>query len=245
MRVLVEPVKHLQPGKAQVYLRPEANRLLERAIAIHGAPIYPTGSRSAGRTYADQLLLWERYQAGGPVASHPDTGPRPHMRFGALDISDEGARRAMLRAGWLATESSEWWHFEHPDCRDWPIVTDPYTADGGLTRRSTSVTLYYCTTTDKPSTRESPQPIQMYALAGESPGTSANWLETNSASVATGWASAHGSAVFLTRSSFAAFRDRYLEPLRIAGGTAGDDGEVLTALAQVPAKTVDELKARL
>lgn len=127
MATLVAPVPHTRPGKAQVYLRTEAVALLERAIAIYGQPIYPTGSRSGGRTYADQLLLWERHQAGGPVAAHPDRGPRPHMRYGAIDIDDQGARAAMRAAGWLATEPSEWWHFEHPDARSWPIVTDPTT----------------------------------------------------------------------------------------------------------------------
>lgn len=128
MATLVAPVPHTRPGKAQVYLRPEAVALLERATAIYGQPIYPTGSRSGGRTYADQLLLWERHQAGGPVAAHPDRGPRPHMRYGALDIDDESARAAMRAAGWLATEPSEWWHFEHPDARRWPVVTDPILA---------------------------------------------------------------------------------------------------------------------
>lgn len=125
----MEPVKHLRPGKAQVYLRPEANRLLEAAIRLYGQPIYPTGSGSAGRTYEQQLHYWNVYQAGGPVASHPDRGPNPHRRYGALDIDDPNARQAMLRAGWVATTPSEWWHFEHPDCRSWPIVTDPYTTE--------------------------------------------------------------------------------------------------------------------
>jgi len=122
----VEPVEHIRAGKAQVFLRPEANALLRAAIAVYGRPIFPTGSGSAGRTYAQQDFFWQRFQRNGsPVASRPDRGPRPHMRFGAIDISDYGARTAMLQAGWLATTPSEWWHFEHPDCRSWPIVTDP------------------------------------------------------------------------------------------------------------------------
>ena len=125
-RILVEPVEHIRQGKAQVFLRPEANALLRAAIAVYGRPIFPTGSGSAGRTYAQQDFFWQRFRRNGsPVASRPDRGPRPHMRFGAIDISDYGARTAMLQAGWLATTPSEWWHFEHPDCRSWPIVTDP------------------------------------------------------------------------------------------------------------------------
>jgi hypothetical protein len=136
MRVRVEPVRLLRPGKAQVFLRPEANRLLEAAIKLYGQPIYPTGAGSAGRTYEQQLHYWNIYQAGGPVASHPDYGPNPHRRYGALDISDPEARWAMLRAGWKATTPSEWWHFEHPDCRTWPIVTSPYVARTTTRRRS-------------------------------------------------------------------------------------------------------------
>jgi len=49
------------------------------------------------------------------------------MRFGAIDISDYRARKAMLRAGWVATTPSEWWHFEHPACRTWPVATETYT----------------------------------------------------------------------------------------------------------------------
>lgn len=88
-----------------------------------------------------------------------------------------------------------------------------------VTRRRGKImaTLYYCTKTDKPTSSESPQPVEEWALGGDSPGTSANWLPTKSQTVANGWAAGHGAAVFLTRSSYASFRERYLEPLKIAG----------------------------
>ena len=128
-RVLVGPVPNIRPGKAVVFLRPEALELLADAVEIYGAPIYPTGSGSAGRTYEQQLHYWNVFQNGGPIASHPDHGPNPHRRYGAIDIDNYRARAAMLKAGWLATTPSEWWHFEHPDCRSWPIVSDPYTEE--------------------------------------------------------------------------------------------------------------------
>lgn len=54
-----------------------------------------------------------------------------------------------------------------------------------------------------------------YALAGDSPGTSANWLESEDAGLAREWANAHGSAVSLNPStSWKTYRAAYLEPLR-------------------------------
>lgn len=132
MRVLVELWPRVLPGKKPVYVRPEVAARLRRAEARLGRPIYPTGSMSGGRTRAQQQALYDAYMAGkGPVASHPDTGPRPHMKFGAFDVSPEslaaGAREAMQAVGFEFTESSELWHSEEPGCRAWPVVTDPYT----------------------------------------------------------------------------------------------------------------------
>lgn len=50
-------------------------------------------------------------------------------------------------------------------------------------------------------------------LAGDSPGTPANWLGTKDQTVANGWAGAHGSAVWLTQKSINSFRKVYLSPL--------------------------------
>lgn len=53
-----------------------------------------------------------------------------------------------------------------------------------------------------------------YALAGESPGTSANWLETVDTDLARDWGIVHGNSVILSVSTWNGFRDRYLERLR-------------------------------
>lgn len=239
MRVLVEPVKQLRPGKAQVYLRPEANRLLEQAIRLYGQPIYPTGSGSAGRTYEQQLHYWNVYQAGGPVASHPDHGPNPHRRYGALDIDDPNARTAMIRAGWIATTPSEWWHFEHPDCRTWPIVTDPYTKpesddDMKLIRREGETpewSLFH-------PTLRGPSDLERGYLVITDPEVAKGFART--------WADGFGSEKGEPRDVYvtlqAAARWAYD---RNRTQTSVDLGPVLTAVAQVPASTAVEFSKRL
>lgn len=53
-----------------------------------------------------------------------------------------------------------------------------------------------------------------YALAGDSPGTSANWLVTTDTDLARAWGVVHGSAVPLSVPTWASYESRYLEPLR-------------------------------
>jgi hypothetical protein len=54
----------------------------------------------------------------------------------------------------------------------------------------------------------------LYALAGESPGTPANWLETSDYNgLAVPWARVHGSAVTLTKDTYSVFKGWHLQPL--------------------------------
>jgi hypothetical protein len=73
----------------------------------------------------------------------------------------------------------------------------------GSTRRGNMATMYYCID-DKE-----------WALGGDSPGTSANWLVTKESGVANQLASVHGNAIQLYRGSYTDFRNRYLEPLKV------------------------------
>jgi hypothetical protein len=61
----------------------------------------------------------------------------------------------------------------------------------------------------------------LFALAGESPGTPANWLETKDQELANQLAAQHGNAAYLTPESFAAWKAAYLAPLEVAGGSGG------------------------
>lgn len=54
-----------------------------------------------------------------------------------------------------------------------------------------------------------------YALAGDSPGTSANWLETSDIELASQWGEVHGRSVFLNPdTSWKTYKAAYLEALR-------------------------------
>lgn len=54
-----------------------------------------------------------------------------------------------------------------------------------------------------------------YALAGDSPGTSANWLESTDSDLARDWANSHGSAVSLNpNTSWKTYKAAYTEALR-------------------------------
>lgn len=252
MRTLVEPVRHIQEGKSQVYLRPGPNRRLERAIALYGQPIYPTGSGSAGRTREQQAYYYDQFKNhGGPVAANPNFGRRPHMRFGAIDIDDPGARGAMLAAGWVATTASEWWHFEDPDMvraapffRGWPIVTSFYTAS-----KETTVSMI------KKTERGVEWSLFAPLMSGPLGGTpdQLGYRVTGNESTARIWCDMFGIAF---ESVPVYSRDEYQRAQAEARAIAADVlariptssaslKPVLDAIATVPGKTVDELKVRL
>lgn len=70
--------------------------------------------------------------------------------------------------------------------------------------------------------------VAIWALGGDSPGTTANWIETREQSIANSWAAAHGPSVNLvTNAEFANFRSWYQQPVRTTGG-AGSGGAGLT-----------------
>lgn len=195
------------------------------------------------------------YRSTGAYRTNADTAAIPgalpdgdHERGIALDVRNWGAFARIDAEAFRAILSRNGWH--NLDSTGAPFPREPWhhvctktepPAGAGRKAGRGVATLYYSTKTDKPSTSASPQPVEAWALGGDSPGTSANWLETKSQSVASGWAAAHGSAVFLTRSSFASFRARYLEPLRIVGAaeSAGPTAE------QVADAVADEIGDRL
>lgn len=83
-----------------------------------------------------------------------------------------------------------------------------------------------------------------FALAGESPGTSANWLETTDGAFANKLAETHGNSKLLSSDTWDSWKARYLEPLKIAG-TVGEGGSAGSApSAAEVAKAVNDDAAR-
>lgn len=81
-----------------------------------GLELRPTGSMSSYRTYAQQQILWQRYQAGtGNLAARPGTS---NHGFGlAVDFATQQMRSTVdqigAKYGWSKQWSdapSEWWH---------------------------------------------------------------------------------------------------------------------------------------
>lgn len=82
-----------------------------------------------------------------------------------------------------------------------------------------------------------------WALAGESPGTPANWIPLSTQVTANEVAAIHGSFVPLGVASFDAMKASYLSPVSVSGGAAAvsvDLAPVLTELGKIPSATRDE-----
>lgn len=73
-------------------------------------------------------------------------------------------------------------------------------------RKNDMATVYWVTTTESRT---------LYALAGDSPGTDANWLESYDANVAASWVDAHGGPTRLNIPSFNEFRAAYRQRVRM------------------------------
>jgi len=208
------------PGHPGMFNRRAAVEAWQRA----GSPDVTYG----GRLYGEQKRLYDLFRAGkGSPADNPDATwmPLAHCRFAAWDIRGitPTIRARLIRAGFIFPYSYEGWHCELPNVKQYAIVhTIPSTsgeavkplpkptpaptpAPAPTTRKATPVTLY----------RNDSTTPYTYALAGDSPGTPANWLVTTRADLARDWAAVHGSAVPLDGPTFTAFAARYEAPLSV------------------------------
>lgn len=102
------------------------------------------------------------------------------------------------------------------------LIAKPPTAR----RKNTMATLYYTKKNNK----------NIFALAGEAPGTSANWLETSDQTFANQLAAQHGPAAYLTPASFDGWKQRYLEPVKTLGGTSTGAAEYVLTGTLTPKK---------
>lgn len=155
----------------------------------------------------------------------PVMGPMtmPILRDLRARLTDRPANRARMKyvileqtiwrrnGGWVPERYTGEWHGHlhvsgyAPDDEN-PAGWDIWPAAPAVTKRrgKTMATLYFNKTTRSE-----------WALAGDSPGTPANWLTTNEQGVANQWAAAHGSAVELYAESYEQFRQDYLSPVRV------------------------------
>jgi len=77
----------------------------------------------------------------------------------------------------------------------------------------------------------------LYALAGDSPGTPANWLETTDQGLANGWSAQIGAAsIPLNAATFASYKADYLSPLAVGSSVSSsvDLGPLLDAIKAIP-----------
>jgi len=110
---------------------------------------------------------------------------------------------------------------------DYHNLPFPLIVGGGAitpARRKTMTTLYGKQNTDP----------KLFALAGDSPGTPANWLETQDYDgVAVPWAQVHGNALYLSEGSWNQFKEWYLSPLSTgATATVNIDSAAMSAAVQ-------------
>lgn len=170
----------------------------------------------AYRDLAEQRRVYALWQAGkGNLAAVPGTSNHGWAR--ALDLGSRihilGSAEQQWAAangpayGWQPTglgfSQIEPWHFDF----------NPGGWSGGSTptpsrKRHSMSTLYRL------------EGQSLWALAGDSPGTPANWRETKLQSFANELAAQHGTAATLSRGTWDAWKADYLAPLGVAAAPA-------------------------
>lgn len=104
-----------------VYLEKEAaaafNTLRSWSKKWMKVDLYPTGPRSAYRSYEEQQYFWNLYQSGqGNLAAYPGTSN--HGWGKAIDLASWSMKvildRFGSKVGWKKTEAfNEWWHYNY------------------------------------------------------------------------------------------------------------------------------------
>ena len=105
----------------EVYLASNAaaawESLRQESLRLYGADLYPDGTLSGYRSYAQQLYLYNLYLSGqGNLAAVPGTSS--HEYGIALDVAEPYMRTIVDQIGgnygWAKTEApDEWWHINY------------------------------------------------------------------------------------------------------------------------------------
>ncbi len=100
-----------------LYLDPAAadswNAMRQASLDQFGVDLYPDGTLSAFRTYAQQAYLYDQYLAGAGAPANPP-GTSSHEYGVAVDVAEPAMRDVIDQLGpiygWSATIPAEWWH---------------------------------------------------------------------------------------------------------------------------------------
>ena len=184
----------------------------------------------AYRDYARQVY-WKAYWTGQGMPNNAATpGTSNHGLGTCVDIWEvvkwpySILAPVMNRHGFVHDFAPEPWHWHHTsinpaDNTATAAVTSTPITPVTSTEKGSTVTLYYSTVpTPVPAdyTARGLVAATIYALAGESPGTPANWLETQDTNLANGLAGFHSisqHAVHLEWPSYLDWKAKYLTPV--------------------------------
>lgn len=105
----------------EVYLASNAaanwEAMRQESLSVYGIDLYPDGTLSGYRSYAQQLYLYNLYLAGqGSLAAVPGTSV--HEYGTALDLAEPSMRTVVdqigAKYGWAKVEApDEWWHVNY------------------------------------------------------------------------------------------------------------------------------------
>lgn len=113
--------------------------------------------------------------------------------YGVTTVSAYTSRMGNPYLGWSETNGAN------------PLIITPSSDPSTKVDRTSKVSLFHVIRNGKVT----------FALAGESPGTSANWLETQDQNFANKLAKQHGNSAELSEPSWNEWKARYLEPLNL------------------------------
>jgi len=233
-----DPAASFQPLQAALHAAFGFQMILTQET-INGH-LYYSG---AGRTPAEQAVI------------NPGQTASDHVLGRAIDIFNQREFRDHNEPEFLRILGDHGWH--NVDISGQPFPREPWHfAKHGLTTAATD-----SSPLDNSIPRRKNKMTTLYnvggtptvALAGDSPGTPANWLETSAASLITSWQDAHGALNVVDAKTYAAWKAAYLTPLAISGTTAGpsidlthvaDDLDAIEAAVKaikIPTKATVEL----
>ncbi len=91
--------------------------LRQAGLSTYGIDIYPAGSLSAYRTYAQQSYLYDLYLSGAGAPANPP-GTSPHEYGTAVDLASPEMRTVIDSLGpsygWAKVHGpDEWWHVDY------------------------------------------------------------------------------------------------------------------------------------